>query len=59
MLLRNNSVLEKTKFSCRMSKKSFCPVKSMLGEILRKFGTDLDFDKNLKLFAFLKKIIKI
>ena len=42
-----------------VEKNSFCPVKSMLGEILRKFGTDLDFDKNLKLFAFLKKIIKI
>ena len=31
----------------------------MLGGILRKFGTDLEFDKNLKVFAFLKKIIKI
>ena len=44
MLLRNDSVLEKPKFSSirsRMSKKkSFCPVKSMLGEILRKIGTD-------------------
>ena len=40
-------------------KKSFCPGKSMLGGILRKFDTDLEFDKNLKLFAFLKKIIKI
>ena len=40
-------------------KKSFCPGKSMLGDILRKFSKDQEFDKNLKLFAFLKKIIKI
>ena len=40
-------------------KKSFCPGKSMLGDILRKICTDKEFDKNPKLFAFLKKIIKI
>ena len=43
MLLRNDSVLEKTKFSSKkpnVEKKYFCPVKSMLDEILRKIGTD-------------------
>ena len=42
MLLRNDSVLERTKFSSKpnIEKNSFCPVKSMLDEILRTIGTD-------------------